>query len=207
MSITLADYTMPEHLLRQATNRAQKTSLEIAAETIIHAVGDTTDRPGLDRTPERFAKAMHEILGGYKQTPSSVVGQGIFPSTGNGLVVVRDVEFFSMCEHHMLPFWGKATVAYLPENKILGLSKIPRLLDVYAKRLQVQERITEQVADAIMELIQPRGVAVSISGQHMCMMMRGVSKQQSNTLTTTQRFTGNLSEYEKQRLIEIVSTT
>jgi GTP cyclohydrolase I len=128
----------------------------------------------------------------------------VFPSEGQGLVAVEDVEFYSMCEHHLLPFWGKATVAYFPGEKILGLSKIPRLVDVFARRVQVQERITQQLLDAMQSLIVPRAVMVKVQAQHLCMMMRGVEKQQSTTTTQSIYGFDNLHDYEKQQLLRLM---
>ena len=144
-------------------------------------------RPGLVDTPKRFAKALRFLTSGYEAEPRDVVGEGIFAAEGHGAVLVRDVEFHSLCEHHLLPFFGRVHVAYLPHKKIIGLSKIPRLVDLYARRLQVQERLTEQVADALMQLIEPRGVIVLAEARHMCMAMRGVEKQLSLTATRALR--------------------
>lgn len=171
-----------------------------AGRLILQAAGEDLSREGLARTPERFAKALSQLTAGYALSPTEVVGEGIFPAEGRGLVAVRSVEFYSLCEHHLLPFWGKASVAYYPDQKILGLSKIPRLLDLYARRFQVQERITEQLADAIQELVSPRAVVVRIEASHLCMMMRGVEKQQSDTRTETARGMKSLTEIEQTRI-------
>ena len=144
-------------------------------------------REGLLQTPARYAKAMRYLAGGYAQEVDEVIGDGVFAAEGEGAVVVRDIEFHSLCEHHMLPFFGKVHVAYLPGEKIIGLSKIPRIVDLYARRLQVQERITEQVADALMRLLEPRGVLVLAEARHLCMAMRGVEKQHSATATRALR--------------------
>ncbi|MEY4632498.1 MAG: cyclohydrolase [Pseudomonadota bacterium] len=176
-----------------------------AGEIILRSSGDNPDRDGVRRTPERFAKAMGHILGGYSKTVAGVIGKGVFDAEGSGLVTVREVEFFSLCEHHMLPFWGRATVSYYPGKKILGLSKIPRIVEVFARRLQVQERITTQIADAIVEAIEPRAVAVRIEAQHMCMMMRGVEKQQSDTVSEIFRGLDNLNPVEQQRILASIT--
>jgi GTP cyclohydrolase I len=157
------------------------------AQAMLAHLGENPARPGLVETPKRFASAMRFLTGGYEAEPHDVVGGGIFPAEGDGIVVVRDVEFHSLCEHHMLPFFGRAHVAYLPGEKIIGLSKIPRLVDLFARRLQVQERITEQVADALMQLLEPRGVVVVVEARHLCMAMRGVEKQHSVTATRAMR--------------------
>jgi GTP cyclohydrolase I len=157
------------------------------ARAMLEHLGEDPARPGLVDTPQRFAKAMRFLTGGYEAEPADAVGGGVFPAEGDGLVLVRDVEFHSLCEHHMLPFFGRVHVAYLPGERIIGLSKIPRLVDLYARRLQVQERITEQVADALMELLEPRGVLVVAQARHLCMTMRGVEKQHSDTATRALR--------------------
>lgn len=157
------------------------------ARAMLAHLGEDPGRPGLADTPQRFARAMRFLTGGYEIDPAEVVGGGVFPAEGDGLVVVRDVEFHSLCEHHVLPFFGRVHVAYLPDERIIGLSKIPRLVDLYARRLQVQERITEQVADALMALLQPRGVLVIAEAHHLCMAMRGVEKQHSDTATRALR--------------------
>ena len=157
------------------------------AATLIANLGEDPRREGLRDTPARYAKAMRFLTSGYEAEPRDVVGNGIFPAEGEGVVLVRDVEFHSLCEHHLLPFFGRVHVAYLPGSRIIGLSKIPRLVDLYARRLQVQERITEQVADALMKLLQPRGVLVLAEARHLCMAMRGVEKQHSATATRALR--------------------
>jgi GTP cyclohydrolase IA len=151
---------------------------------LLENLGEDPDRPGLQRTPERVAKAYEELLQGEKQTVEEVVGSGIFEEDASEMVLVKDIEFYSLCEHHMLPFFGRAHVAYIPNGRIIGLSKIPRIVDVFARRLQVQERMTQQVALALQEVLQPKGVAVVTDASHLCMMMRGVQKQNSSTLTS-----------------------
>ncbi len=174
-------------------------SLYEAAEMILKSVGEDIDREGLKRTPHRFAKAYSEICGGYEMTVKDAVGEGVFKGEGD-LVSVRDVDFFSLCEHHMLPFWGQVSVAYIPKEKILGLSKIPRIVDVFAKRLQVQERLTQEIATGIFEIIDAKAVAVRVKGSHMCMMMRGVKRTGSETVTEFSIGLENLSADKVQRL-------
>ncbi len=199
-----------KHDFEQVTFSSRKENLSLmetatlAGELILKSVGEDLDREGLLKTPHRFAKAINEICSGYQMTALDAIGNGIFPGEGNGLVSVRDIEFFSLCEHHMLPFWGKANVAYYPNDKIVGLSKIPRLVDVFAKRLQVQERLNEQVATSLFHLINARAVYVRITGSHMCMMMRGVKKQCSETITEFSIGMENLSELEKTRIFKAV---
>ena len=150
-------------------------------------LGEDPSREGLLRTPERVAKAMAFLTRGYHQRVEEVVGEGIFAEEHRNMVMVRDIELYSLCEHHMLPFFGKAHVAYIPNGKIVGLSKLPRIVDMFARRLQVQERLTEEIAGAIEEVLAPRGVGVVIEAFHMCMMMRGVEKQNSRTITSALR--------------------
>jgi GTP cyclohydrolase I len=150
-------------------------------------LGEDPQREGLLRTPERVEKAMQFLTRGYSMTLEDAVGDAIFEEKHENMVMVRDIELYSMCEHHMLPFFGKAHVAYIPNGRIVGLSKLPRVVDMFARRLQVQERLTEQVAAAIEEVLQPLGVGVVIEAYHMCMMMRGVEKQNSRTITSALR--------------------
>ena len=150
-------------------------------------VGEDPSRDGLLRTPDRVARAMGFLTQGYAMTLEDAVGEALFEEDHENMVMVRDIELYSMCEHHMLPFFGKAHVAYIPHKRIVGLSKLPRIVDMFARRLQVQERLTEQVASAIEEVLQPRGVGVVIEAYHMCMMMRGVEKQNSRTITSALR--------------------
>ena len=174
--------------------------VKMAGKLILQSVGEDLGREGLLKTPERFSKAIKEVCSGYLMTAEDAVGEGIFPGEGQGLVSVRDIEFFSLCEHHMLPFWGQVSVAYYPDGKIIGLSKIPRLVDVFARRLQVQERLTKEVATSLHRLIDARAVSVKVSGCHMCMMMRGVKKTGSDTVTEYSIGLEKLSEDEKSRL-------
>jgi len=159
--------------------------LEPAVQTMLEGIGEDPAREGLVRTPHRVSKAMHFLSSGYRQDPEKILTKAIFEEDCNEMVLVRDIELYSLCEHHMLPFFGHAHVAYLPNKKIVGLSKIPRIVDVFARRLQVQERLTTQVAETIDKYLQPRGVAVVIEAIHFCMMMRGVQKQSSKTVTSS----------------------
>lgn len=160
---------------------------------IIEALGEDVNRNGLEKTPERASKAMHFLTQGYHLDAQAILRGAIFEENHNQMVIVKDIELFSLCEHHLLPFYGRAHIAYIPDGKIVGLSKLARVVDVFARRLQVQERLTIQVRDSIQEALSPLGVAVVIEARHLCMMMRGVSKQ--NSVTTTSAFTG---EFEKQ---------
>ena len=154
---------------------------------ILLALGEDPDRDGLQKTPERVEKALRFLTQGYEQSAARVIGDALFEETHHNMVVVRDIEFYSQCEHHMLPFFGKAHVAYIPDGKIVGLSKMARVVDVYARRLQVQERMTDQIADALVQELNPRGVGVVLEASHFCMMMRGVEKQNSRTITSAMR--------------------
>ena len=151
---------------------------------IIEGVGEDVDREGLIKTPERAAKAMAYLCHGYDQDLNSVVNNAVFTSNADDMVIVKDIELYSLCEHHVLPFIGRAHVAYLPRGKVIGLSKIARIVDMFARRLQIQENLTIQIADAISEVIQPAGVAVTIEAEHLCMKMRGVEKQNSTMKTS-----------------------
>jgi GTP cyclohydrolase I len=153
----------------------------------LYLLGEDPDREGLVKTPERVASSLQWLTRGYQLDPRDVVGDALFAEEAQGMVVVRDIELYSLCEHHMLPFFGKAHVAYIPNGRIVGLSKLPRIVEMFARRLQVQERLTEQVAKAIDDVLEPRGVGVVIEAFHMCMMMRGVEKQNSRTITSALR--------------------
>jgi GTP cyclohydrolase I len=150
-------------------------------------LGEDAERDGLAKTPSRVAKAMAWLTRGYAMDAREVIGDALFEVDSDGMVMVRDIELYSMCEHHMLPFYGKAHIAYIPNGKVVGLSKLARVVEVYARRLQVQERLTEEVAQALEDVLQPRGVGVVIEAAHMCMMMRGVEKQNSATVTSALR--------------------
>jgi len=153
----------------------------------LELIGEDPRREGLARTPARVAKALRFLTQGYDSSAEEVVGKGVFKEEHDNMIMVRDIELYSLCEHHMLPFFGKAHVAYIPNGKIVGLSKIPRIVDVYARRLQVQERLTEQIAEGLCRVVQPSGVGVVIEAYHLCMMMRGVEKQNSKTITSALR--------------------
>jgi len=157
------------------------------AQRWIGLIGEDPQREGLVDTPQRVARAWAFLTRGYQQTLEEVVGQAIFTADGSEMVVVKDIEFYSMCEHHMLPFFGRVHIGYIPRKKILGLSKFARIVDMYSRRLQLQERLATQIADAIVEVLDPLGVGVVIEGTHLCMMMRGVEKQQSVTVTSAMR--------------------
>jgi len=162
----------------------QATLPQIYAE-LLSRIGEDPARNGLLRTPERMEKAMAFLTRGYKQTVADVLHEALFDVDYDEMVIVKDIEFYSLCEHHLLPFFGKAHVAYLPDRKVVGLSKVARIVDLFSRRLQVQERLTQQIAEAIDTAVNPQGVGVVIEGQHLCMMMRGVEKQNSHTVTSS----------------------
>lgn len=159
-------------------------NLEEHVRAILTELGEDPSREGLARTPERVAKSLKELTAGYGQSVAEVVGQGVFSEDCSEMVMVKDIEFYSLCEHHLLPFYGRVHVAYIPEGRIIGLSKIPRIVDLFARRLQVQERFTQQVAQAIESVLKPKGVGVVAHASHLCMMMRGVQKQNSAAMTS-----------------------
>ncbi|MCF7807011.1 MAG: GTP cyclohydrolase I FolE [Candidatus Marinimicrobia bacterium] len=173
------------------------TKMENLTRELLLEIGEDPDREGLLKTPHRVAKAWRFIAKGYEQELSDVLNDAIFEDKCSEMVVVRDIEFFSMCEHHMLPFFGKAHVAYIPRGKVIGLSKIPRILEMYSRRLQIQERITHQVAEALESLLDPAGVAVVLEGRHLCMQMRGVEKQ--NSFATTSAMLGEFHDAAETR--------
>ena len=173
----------------------QKVSEQV--KIMLNEIGEDPNREGLLKTPERVAKAYEFLTKGYHQNVDEVINGAIFEEKYDEMVIVKDIDFYSMCEHHMLPFFGKMHVAYIPDGKIVGLSKIPRIIDMFSRRLQVQERLTQQVADVLQEKLNPKGVAVVAEGYHMCMMMRGVQKQ--NSVTTTSAVHGAFRA-EKTRL-------
>jgi len=162
----------------------QLLRLEEITRELLLQVGEDPEREGLVRTPQRVARSLRELTSGYGKTAQEVVGTGIFEEDCSEMVIVKDIEFYSLCEHHLLPFYGRVHVAYIPDRKIVGLSKIARITDVFARRLQVQERMTVQIAEAIQDLLQPKGVGVVADAAHLCMMMRGVQKQNSSTMTS-----------------------
>ncbi len=172
---------------------------------LIKALGEDSEREGLQNTPDRVARMYSELLSGYRDVPARVVNGALFEVQYDEMVIVRDIEFYSMCEHHMLPFIGRAHVAYIPNGKVLGLSKIPRIVDMYARRLQVQERMTRQIADFISDLLKPQGVAVVIEAMHLCSMMRGVKKHDARMTTSAMHgaFRANLAT--RQEFLDNIS--
>lgn len=183
----------------------EQKKIASAVEVILGEIGEDPNRQGLLKTPERVAKAYDFLTGGYQQSGREVLESALFDEEYSEMVLVKDIEVYSLCEHHMLPFFGKAHIAYIPNGKIVGLSKIPRLVDVFARRLQVQERLTIEIRDCIQEVLKPAGVAVVVECQHLCMQMRGVQKQ--NSQTTTSAFSGEFLNNDKTRkeFIQLIS--
>ncbi|MDF1883391.1 GTP cyclohydrolase I FolE [Sulfurimonas sp. SAG-AH-194-C21] len=175
----------------------QTNEFENAVKSMMLHVGEDPNREGLLETPKRVRKAYEFMYGGYKEDPKEILSKAIFTSSNEEMVLIRDIEFYSTCEHHLLPIIGRVHVAYIPDGKVVGLSKIPRVVDVFARRMQIQEQLTEQIADAIMDTIAPKGVAVVIQARHMCMEMRGVEK--INSTTTTSALRGLFKKDEKTR--------
>ncbi len=185
----------------------QETTDSIADKyrTILTEIGEDPEREGLLKTPERVAKAMQYLTHGYDLNPADILKSAMFKEQYNQMVLVKDIEVYSLCEHHLLPFFGKAHVAYIPNGCVVGLSKIPRVVDAFARRLQVQERLTNQIRDCIQETMNPVGVAVVIEAQHLCMQMRGIQKQ--NSVTTTSAFTGEfLKEPTRSEFMRLIGT-
>ena len=179
--------------------------IEDALRQMLKAFGEDPGRTGLDRTPSRVAQMYRELLAGYRTDPVSMVNDALFEVTYDEMVLVRDIEFYSLCEHHMLPFMGRAHVAYFPRGKVLGLSKIPRVVDLFSRRLQLQERMTRQIADFINELLDPHGVAVVVEGLHLCAMMRGVQKHEARMTTSTMLGAFRTSIATRQEFLDNIS--
>jgi len=179
------------------TDLPTKDKLEAAIYSMLEGIGEDPLREGLLKTPERVARSLRFLTGGYNQNPEELLKNAVFTEAYDEMVVVRDIDLFSMCEHHMLPFFGKAHVAYIPDGKIVGLSKLARVVEVFARRLQVQERLTQQIRDAIQNVLNPKGVGVVIEAKHLCMVMRGVEKL--NSVTTTSAMSGQFITSQSTR--------
>jgi len=182
---------------RQNMNTTQDIEFENAVKKMMLHVGEDPSREGLIETPKRVRKAYEFIYGGYKENPKEILSKALFTSSNDEMVLIKDIEFYSTCEHHLLPIIGRVHVAYIPNGKVVGLSKIPRVVNVFARRMQIQEQLTEQIADAIMDTIAPKGVGVVIQARHMCMEMRGVEK--INSTTTSSALRGLFKKDEKTR--------
>lgn len=182
-----------------------QTAIEAAIETLLNALGEDPSRPSLQRTPERVAQMYFELLEGYRIDPIAMVNDALFEVTYDEMVLVRDIEFYSLCEHHLLPFLGRAHVAYFPRGRVIGLSKIPRIVDLFSRRLQLQERMTRQIADFIEELLDPHGVAVVVEGVHLCAMMRGVEKHELRMTTSAMLGAFRTSIATRQEFLDNIS--
>lgn len=178
-----------------------------AVKTMITHVGEDVEREGLLKTPERVLKAYEFMFGGYKEDPQRILNSAMFASSNDEMVLVKDIEFYSTCEHHLLPIIGRAHVAYIPNGKVVGLSKIPRVVDVFARRMQIQEQLTEQIADALMEAVEPKGVAVVIQARHMCMEMRGVEKICSTTTSSALRGLFKRDEKTRSEFFSLINSS
>jgi GTP cyclohydrolase I len=183
----------------------ERPEIEDAIRDLLSAVGEDADRDGLQRTPERVARMYDELLAGYRIDPDKMINDAIFDVDYEEMVLVRDIEFYSLCEHHMLPFIGKAHVAYLPKGKVIGLSKIPRVVDLFARRLQIQERMTRQISDFLETALHPHGVAVVIDGLHLCSMMRGVKKANARMVTSALCGTFSTNEVTRKEFLDHIA--
>jgi len=185
---------------------SKEKKLEDAVTTMLKEIGEDPTREGLLKTPSRVAKSLQFLTEGYKQDPQEILNQALFTTSNDEMVLVRDIEFYSMCEHHMLPIIGRAHVAYIPDGKVVGLSKIPRIVNVFARRLQIQEQLTEQIADAISQTIKPKGVAVVVHARHMCMEMRGVEKINSTTVSSALRGLFKSDQRTRNEFYNLINT-
>jgi GTP cyclohydrolase I len=187
-------------------DKNQEKEFEELIKRLLELLGEDPNREGLIKTPKRVAKALEFLTQGYNQDPKEILNQALFTSSNDEMVVVRDIEFYSMCEHHMLPIIGRVHVAYIPNGKVVGLSKIPRIVNVFARRLQIQEQMTEQIADAIVDTINPKGVAVVVHARHMCMEMRGVQKINSTTVSSALRGLFKSDQRTRNEFYNIINT-
>lgn len=183
-AISMFDTARLEKIIEIQPNLPSQEKLEPLVREMLIDLGENPEREGLKRTPERVARMYDELLAGYRTDLNALVNDAIFETAYQDMVLVRNLQFYSLCEHHMLPFFGQAHVAYLPDGKIIGLSKIPRLVEMFSRRLQVQERMTQEIAETLQEILQPRGVAVMVEGAHLCAMMRGVKKTEARMVTS-----------------------
>ena len=184
----------------------KEEEFEHAITKVLELLGEDPKREGLLKTPSRVVKALQFLTSGYDEDPKEILNQALFTTSNDEMVLVRDIEFYSMCEHHMLPIIGRAHIAYIPDGKVVGLSKIPRIVNVYARRLQIQEQMTEQIADAILKTIKPKGVAVVVHARHMCMEMRGVQKINSTTVSSALRGLFKSDERTRSEFYNLINT-
>jgi len=193
-------------IFQKKRNTMNNKEFEQTITKVLEHIGEDPTREGLLKTPSRVAKALQFLTEGYHQDPKEILNQALFTSSNDEMVVVRDIEFYSMCEHHMLPIIGRVHVAYIPDGKVVGLSKIPRIVNVFARRLQIQEQMTEQIADAISDTIKPKGVAVVVHARHMCMEMRGVQKINSTTVSSALRGLFKSDQRTRAEFYNIINT-
>jgi GTP cyclohydrolase IA len=186
--------------------KASDSSIADHMRAVLESLGEDPQREGLARTPERSERALKFLTSGYSVDPRQVVNGALFNVKYDEMVIVKDIEFFSLCEHHLLPFFGKMHVAYLPNEKVVGLSKLPRIVDIFARRLQIQERLTQQIAETLQELVEPRGVGVICEARHFCMMMRGVEKQHSGTVTSAMLGAFRTNKETRDELLSLVTS-
>ena len=190
---------------RLADSGVDLSASEAAVLELLRAIGERPEREGLKNTPKRVARMYTELLSGYHADPAKIINGALFNITYDEMVIVRDIEFYSLCEHHLLPFMGRAHVAYMPRGKVIGLSKIPRIVDMYARRLQVQERMTRQIADLLQEVLEPQGVAVVVEGLHLCSMMRGVKKHDARMTTSAMHGAFRNNSATRQEFLDNIS--
>ncbi len=196
-----------ELLIRESSHEAPSESIAQMMRRVLAMLGEDPNRDGLRKTPERFEKALRYLTSGYQQDPEKILNSAVFNVCYDEMVVVKDIELFSLCEHHLLPFFGKCHVAYIPSKKVIGLSKIPRLVNMFARRLQLQERLTSQIARAIQEKISPEGVGVIIEARHLCMVMRGVEKQHSQAVTSAMLGAFRESKHTRDEFLALVRSS
>lgn len=192
--------------LRVPGSSDEAPSLQDLIRAQLQLLGEDPKRPGLIRTPERVENSLRWLCRGYEMSVEDVLGDGVFEADTDQMVIVKDIEVYSLCEHHLLPFFGKAHIAYVPDDRIVGFSKLPRIVDVFARRLQLQERLTDQIANAIHTLLEPKGVGVIIEASHLCMMMRGVEKQSSKTITSAVRGVFLSDQRTREEFLRLVSS-
>ena len=197
---------MPRRIIERKNSMNRQEEFEQAITKVLELIGEDPQREGLVKTPSRVVKAFDFLTEGYHQDPKEILSQALFTTSNDEMVLVRDIEFYSMCEHHILPIIGRAHVAYIPDGKVVGLSKIPRIVNVFARRLQIQEQMTEQIADAISETINPKGVAVVLHARHMCMEMRGVEKINSTTVSSALRGLFKSDERTRNEFYNLINT-
>ncbi len=193
--------------LRQTLEIPKSQEWEATIRLLLRLIGEDPERSGIKRTPLRVKQSLQFLTAGYKLDPAQFFKRAVGQAKSDEMVIVKDIDFFSICEHHLLPFFGKCHLAYLPDKKIVGLSKIPRLVDLFARRLQVQERLTSQIAEAFQQHVQPRGVAVVMEGQHLCMMMRGVQKQNTKAITSSMLGAFRSSEKTRAEFLSLIRST